>query len=150
MLKHVLWGAFILICSSFFAQSVVTQDTLKPEEQYENVFVKNLHQSADASSFLIWVKDEVPAHYHEHHIEHVYIIEGTGIMLLRDELLEIKAGDVIILPQGTVHAVKRTGEKPLKVLSVQSPQFKGEDRVSAQSPVWRAKHQKSGGNEQGY
>lgn len=136
MIKLSLFTILFLAGVSIFAQSVVSPDTLSPQREYENVYVEKLHSSSDASSFLIWVKNEVQPHFHQHHTEHVYVIEGTGVMLLNEGLIAIKPGDVIILPQGTVHAVKRTGDKPLKVLSVQSPEFKGEDRVIAESPLW--------------
>lgn len=141
-MKYPVLLAACLVQITLFSQSVINSDSLRPEGEYDNVHLKKLYSSKDASSFLIWVKDEVPPHYHETHTEHVYVIEGTGIMLLNDEILHIKPGDIITLPPGTIHAVQRTGSTPLKVLSVQSPEFKGEDRVIAQSPVWPAKGKK--------
>lgn len=138
----VLLAAACFTQVTIFSQSVIDSDTVQTKANYDNVHLKKLHSSSEASSFLIWVKKEVPPHYHENHTEHVYVIEGNGIMLLNDEIFRIKPGDIIVLPPGTIHAVEQTGETPLKVVSVQSPEFIGEDRVTAESPVWPVKGQK--------
>jgi len=38
------------------------------------------------------------------------------------------------VPPNTAHAVVTTSPKPLKVLSVQSPQFLGQDRIVIEEP----------------
>jgi mannose-6-phosphate isomerase-like protein (cupin superfamily) len=50
-------------------------------------------------------------------------------MRLGDKTVKIKNGDIIFVPKGTVHAVKVTSKRPLKVLSVQAPHSDGTDRV---------------------
>ena len=47
----------------------------------------------------------------------------------KEKVFEIKKGDVVFIPKNTAHAVKSTGKQPLKVLSVQSPNFDGKDRI---------------------
>ncbi len=81
------------------------------------------------STFEIWVKKEVPLHKHEFHTEQVIVLEGEGNMRLGDEWKIIKPGDLIIIPVGTLHQVIVTSSIPLKVLSVQAPEFDGSDRV---------------------
>lgn len=93
------------------------------------VRVTPLHSDSLASSFLICIDTEVKAHYHRSHTEHVFVIEGAGTMLLGSEERPVKAGDTIIIPAGTVHAVRVTGDPPLRVISVQSPRSDGSDRV---------------------
>ena len=75
------------------------------------------------------IKNEVKAHKHVYHSEHISVLEGTGIMKLGKKSFELKPGVVIFIPKGTVHWVKTTSKIPLKVLSVQSPYFDGKDRV---------------------
>ena len=67
-------------------------------------------------------------HYHQDHAETVYILEGTGTMTLGEDTIQVKAGDFIYIPPGTHHSVVVTSEEPMKVLSVQAPEFKGVDR----------------------
>jgi mannose-6-phosphate isomerase-like protein (cupin superfamily) len=95
----------------------------------DNLYNKPLFSDSLASSFVILIKKEVKAHKHLQHTEHVVVLEGAGQMRLGDKNFEIKKGDVIFIPKNTVHAVRSTGQQPLKVLSVQSPNFDGKDRI---------------------
>jgi mannose-6-phosphate isomerase-like protein (cupin superfamily) len=54
---------------------------------------------------------------------------GEGVMKMNDKEFLIKPGDVIFIPKNTLHSVIVKGKKPLKVLSIQSPRFDGDDRV---------------------
>ena len=103
---------------------------IQPEIQnYDNILVKKLCSDKNASSFLIWVKKEVKLHYHAEHTENVYVVSGTGKMKLGEQEFDIKKGDWLYIPEKTPHAVITTSDVPLKVLSIQSPEFKGQDRV---------------------
>lgn len=88
-----------------------------------------LASDALASSFLIYIYDEVAPHYHAHHSEHVVILEGTGTMLLNDSLIQLKPQTAVFIPKGSIHSAKCNGEKPLKVISIQAPFFDGADRI---------------------
>jgi len=127
---------FCLVASLISAQQVLHASELTANAAFENIHVEAIHHTDDASLFTIWVKQGVKAHRHNAHTEHVYILEGTGTMLLGEEVLEIKPGDVIIIPRGTIHAVRTTSEEPLKVLSIQSPRFSGKDREFVDVGEW--------------
>jgi mannose-6-phosphate isomerase-like protein (cupin superfamily) len=47
---------------------------------------------------------------------------------MNDERFMIGPGDYITIKKKSWHAVKVTSEEPLKVLSVQAPEFLGNDR----------------------
>ncbi|MGB1206965.1 MAG: cupin domain-containing protein [Chitinophagales bacterium] len=105
-------------------------DSLTVKEDYENIKVKQLYSDSLGSSFVIWVKKEVKAHKHEYHNEQVYVLDGAGEMTLEQDTLFIQKGDLIRIPKGTIHAVTKVyGTRPLKVLSNQTPEFLGKDRV---------------------
>ena len=101
---------------------------LKPHKEFENILVAPLHSDAKSSSFVIWIKDKVRLHKHAHHSEHVYVLKGKAEMMLGGKIVEVKKGDVIFIPEGTPHGVRVTGGT-MKVISVQSPEFKGKDRI---------------------
>jgi len=111
------------------AQNCIGIDTLKVKESYENVLVKKLNSDKNASTFLILIKKEVKLHKHLHHSETIYVIEGTGNMVLGTQKYPIKKGDVLFIPENTPHSVIVTSEIPLKVLSIQAPEFDGTDRI---------------------
>jgi len=111
------------------AQGLVDLEGLQPPSEYENVHVEPISDGPEASSFVIWIKEGVKAHYHAEHAEHIYILAGTGNMVLGNEEFGVKAGDFVRVPPETVHSVRVTSDEPLKVLSIQTPQFFGQDRV---------------------
>ena len=128
MQRHLLY--ILLFC---FIQTANAQfidlDTIVVIDDYENVGSQKLYSDSLVSTFEIWVKKEVPLHKHEFHTEQVIVLEGEGNMRLGDEWKIIKPGDLIIIPVGTLHQVIVTSSIPLKVLSVQAPEFDGSDRV---------------------
>jgi mannose-6-phosphate isomerase-like protein (cupin superfamily) len=56
-------------------------------------------------------------------------------MKLGNATFKISEGDVIFIPLNTFHSVKSTGKVPLKVLSIQSPEFDGSDRIPEANPI---------------
>jgi len=126
----------ILLClvGSFFlfnqvsAERLVLSDIQAPEA-LENVHVVKLASDAYSTDFVIFVKNKVPLHKHVEHSETIYVLEGKGLFQLGDQSMEIVAGDYIRVPKGTPHAVKVLSSVPLKIISVQAPEFFGKDRV---------------------
>ncbi|MCW3077235.1 MAG: hypothetical protein JWO32_1844 [Bacteroidetes bacterium] len=108
---------------------VMNVDTIGTESKSLNLYNSPLYSDSLASSFCIVIKQEVKAHKHLNHCEHVIVNDGEGQMKLADKTFSIKKGDVIFIPKNTIHSVKRTGEKPLKVISIQAPFFDGKDRI---------------------
>ncbi|MFT4757147.1 MAG: mannose-6-phosphate isomerase-like protein (cupin superfamily) [Vicingaceae bacterium] len=50
-------------------------------------------------------------------------------MKLADSTLTIKTGDLIVIPPNTIHSIKVKTMKKFQLISIQSPEFKGKDRV---------------------
>jgi len=60
--------------------------------------------------------------WHDHGQDEVaYIIQGAGKYFLKDGELEYKAGDIVLLPRGTMHKNLVTGKEDLKILAVFNP-----------------------------
>jgi mannose-6-phosphate isomerase-like protein (cupin superfamily) len=104
-------------------------DTIKAPVSYDNIFSKPIASDSLSSSFVIFIKKEVKKHRHANHSENVYILDGEGEMLLGERTFKVKKGDLIFVPQNTVHSLKVTSAIPVKVLSIQSPMFDGKDRI---------------------
>ena len=102
----------------------------KPDAGFDNIKVQKLAHDSLSTGFLIWVKKSVRPHRHEQHSENIYVIEGEGDMTVGDNTFKIKPGSYIFVPTNVVHSVVVDESKgALKVLSVQSPFFDGNDRV---------------------
>ena len=128
-MKARLLFILLLLSGACFSQQITNVDTLNPEKEYDNILVKKINSNKHTSSFVIWVKNGVKSHKHVNHHESLYIIEGTGEMKMVGKTFSIKSGDYFVIPQNTYHSLKVTSKKPMKVLSVQSPEFLGKDRV---------------------
>lgn len=93
------------------------------------VEVIQLASDANASQFLIFIRTGVAPHKHLTHSESLYVLSGAGEMQLGERRFAIGAGDFVQIPMGAVHGVNVTSAVPLKVLSIQAPEFDGTDRV---------------------
>jgi quercetin dioxygenase-like cupin family protein len=85
-------------------------------------------EGEQATVNLINTVSPVPKHYHAKHDETVVILRGRGKMILGDQEREVAAGDVIFIPQGTVHAFDPLSEDVVAV-SVFAPKWDGKDRI---------------------
>ena len=50
-----------------------------------------------------------------------YVVEGEGVFLLADQELAMKAGDLLVAPDGVPHGVRNSGPERLLVLAVLAP-----------------------------
>jgi quercetin dioxygenase-like cupin family protein len=47
-----------------------------------------------------------------------YVVEGEGVFLLDDAELPMRAGDLLVAPEGVRHGVRNSGQSRLLVLAV--------------------------------
>lgn len=128
-MKALFFIFFLALVGQINAQEHLQLDTLKAPADLENISVKKLCTDTNSTSFVIWVKKGVKLHKHAHHSETIYVLEGEGIMTLGDEEISIKPGDFIFIPENTPHDLEVTSDIPVKVISVQAPEFDGSDRI---------------------
>jgi quercetin dioxygenase-like cupin family protein len=62
-----------------------------------------------------------PAHSHPHGEEVIYIINGSGRVLVAGEVSPVRAGSVVLFPQGAVHMLHNTGTEEMKVVCFFAP-----------------------------
>lgn len=138
----IIISALFLILSSYTSFSQETSHSnrcgfssipdinhINPDKEFDNILVNKLCSDSLSTSFLIWVKNGVKKHKHVTHSETIFVLEGEAKMQLGERSFQINAGDFIFIPFNTPHNVKVTSARPLKVLSIQSPEFIGNDRV---------------------
>lgn len=100
-----------------------------PTEAYDNIYSTTLHDDENTTVYLIFVKEGVRKHLHQYHTEVITILSGRGRMFMGGEYFTVQKGDHIVVPPNTPHGVITTSGQPLQVISVQTPQFEGKDRV---------------------
>ena len=138
------WAILTCLVFSFFAMSsaqaanttdqILTQvdDILKanPPKPDEKVQMINVAQDDTVTFLLIRFAEggEVKPHFHKTHNETVYVIKGSGQMLVNDKWIDVQPGTVHFNPMNKVHSTRNTGKDPLVIISIFTPSMKEPDR----------------------
>jgi len=123
ILLLIVFGVISTYAQQINISSVIFPDSLKPINSIP------LFGDSLVRSFVLDIRNEVKLHKHEFHSEHVYVVAGNAMMTLGSKVFAIKPGDVIFIQKGTPHKVKVMGNTPLRVISIQAPDFDGKDRI---------------------
>ncbi|MEP6916379.1 MAG: cupin domain-containing protein [Acidobacteriota bacterium] len=62
-----------------------------------------------------------PAHSHPNGEEAVYIISGSGRVMIDGAVMPVKAGCAVLFPQGQVHMLQNSGAELMKVVCFFAP-----------------------------
>ena len=62
-----------------------------------------------------------PKHLHANANEIQYILEGTGTIWLGDKEVQVKPGDLLVIPKGTPHGGTKPDGRPFKAISIKTP-----------------------------
>lgn len=120
----------LLIPLLFISQDIVSSiDQILPDKEFENIHVKKISSDSSSSTFAIWIKQKVKLHKHVNHTENILIDKGFGEFQINDSIYKVAAGDWIVIPKNTWHGVIVNSKSTIKVISVQSPEYFGKDRI---------------------
>ena len=128
-MKYFIFFLSIFYSGLVFSQEVTNLKDIQPHEEYENILVKKIDTDSKSTSFVIWIKKGVKSHKHETHAEVIHVLEGKGVMTINKKAFDVKDGDYFRIPENTFHSLKVLSNEPMKVLSIQAPEFLGKDRV---------------------
>ncbi len=81
-------------------------------------------QAANCSVCMICVppgEKARPAHSHPNGEEVVYIIRGSGRVLVAGEVAPVKEGSIVIFPKAAVHMLHNTGKVEMKAICFFAP-----------------------------
>ena len=74
------------------------------------------------------VSEELRSH---EEAEQVYVVvSGSGTMTATGDTQQLGAGDLVLIPPATDHAVANDGDQPLALVSVQSPAVSADELYS--------------------
>lgn len=99
-------------------------EKIPPEEDVKTIeLIKNQH----ASLHLVMVREdaEIGLHYHKRNDEVIYVVKGSGIIILHGTRYIAKPGSVMIVPRKSYHKFINTGGETYVALSLFSPPFTG-------------------------
>ena len=83
-------------------------------------FRSKMFVSADGATVSIQ-DGNVPKHLHPNANEMQYILEGTGTIWLGDKEVEVKPGDLVIIPHGTPHGGTKPNGRAIKAIAIKTP-----------------------------
>ena len=66
---------------------------------------------------------------HKQRSEHWVVVEGQGKITNYEEECYLKASESAYIPEGTIHRLENTSDKPLKIIEVQCGNYLGEDDI---------------------
>jgi mannose-6-phosphate isomerase-like protein (cupin superfamily) len=111
------------------ARAVLDEHPLGDDEWFRLV---HLHRSERSSTSVALIRagHGTRPHVHRHHDEVIVYLEGEGDLRFGDDTVVVRAGDVVTVPAGTVHATFHA-RTDVAVVAVFSPgfDFENEDRV---------------------
>ena len=56
---------------------------------------------------------------HTNTVEHEqYVLRGAATVTIDDESHQVKAGDVLLIPEGAIHSYENTGDEPFEFLCI--------------------------------
>lgn len=62
-----------------------------------------------------------PAHSHPHSEELIYILSGSGKVMIEDEVGDVRAGTAVLFEEGKVHMLRNTSLEEMKVACFFAP-----------------------------
>lgn len=69
-----------------------------------------------------WNADfQVQPHYHKHHSETFYVLDGEVEWTVGGETHILKKGDAVYIPPNTIHSIKVVGGKPIQNMMIYEP-----------------------------
>ena len=86
-----------------------------------------IDEATTGSAGLFRVDDEIPTHTHPKENHYVYIYRGKAIITIGDSNSEVNAGQLIAIPSGAPHNLKRIGDSPVEFILFSTPPFKEKD-----------------------
>jgi mannose-6-phosphate isomerase-like protein (cupin superfamily) len=79
---------------------------------------------------VTWVRGEPGSqqglHVHEENEQIYVVVRGRGLMIVDGEERPIEAGGAVLIPAGSEHAIRNTGDELLEYVSATTPPFAAE------------------------
>jgi len=104
-----------------------------PLKEGDTMTSVELMRGDGVSAHLFQVRSRMRPHYHKEHSETVYLLEGSGILILGDRAYPVNEGTLLMIPRGVIHSYE--AKQPTSVLSIFDTPFDGADRIFVDQPA---------------
>ena len=131
----------LAIATAFAAGCAVTH-VLRPAYAADNISAQVIHTAeleGDALSapnasgmrnkplvtldgITVAIQDgNTPKHLHSNANEMQYILDGSGTIWLGDKEVQVKPGDLVVIPKGTPHGGTKPDGRTIKAIAIKTP-----------------------------
>lgn len=105
-----------------------------PETSETTLIDTYLSDSAEASARLFRIYHPLPAHYHQHCDEHLYLYSGVLVFQIEDSAPKtLRPGQLVTFKRNVVHAVLHIQQHPTIILSFDTPRRAVDDVIFVDS-----------------
>ncbi len=91
--------------------------------------IKELYSSENISFSIAEISGTSTPHKHKQMEEIYFVLSGTGIIYIGDDLLPIKPGDLIPIPKDILHHIKTNQNEVLELVVITHPKFDKSDVI---------------------
>lgn len=76
--------------------------------------------------------------WHHHRAEHWVVVQGTALVTIGTEIMEVASNESVFVPLKTPHRLENPGKEPVRIIEVQTGSYLGEDDiVRMDDDFWR-------------
>jgi mannose-6-phosphate isomerase-like protein (cupin superfamily) len=128
--------AISLSIAAAFAAGCGVTHLLRPAYAADVITAQVIHTSelegdaispANAGATISIQDGSPPKHLHAEANEIQYILEGKGTIWLGDKEVQVKPGDLVIIPKGTPHGGTKPDGRTIKAIAIKTPPQKPDD-----------------------
>jgi mannose-1-phosphate guanylyltransferase/mannose-6-phosphate isomerase len=98
----------------------------RPWGSYETVDIGDRFQ---VKHIMVRPGGRLSLQMHHHRAEHWVVVEGTARVTVGDKVSMLKENESTFIPLGEKHRLENPGDKPLRLIEVQSGGYLGEDDI---------------------
>ncbi|WP_161888024.1 cupin domain-containing protein [Pontibacter russatus] len=98
-----------------FATWLDREDMVLPPDA-DSIYVKIIGYTPDATTAIVWIKEEAAQEVHHDEHERFLIVEGTCDIVAGEDIHQLAAGDYYAVPLHTAHTFKVTSAVPCKAV----------------------------------
>lgn len=92
--------------------------------------MRELYHSDNISVAHVQVSGQAERHKHRKTEEIYYVEKGEGELVVDDEILTLKEGDLFPVPKNSWHYLKKVEGKPFEILVISHPRFDPQDFIT--------------------
>ena len=142
-------GDAVLVASRDRAQEVkAVVDELTRQDHESAVFHRTVHRPWGSYTILEDAEDckvkrlvvrtggVLSLQRHEHRSEHWTVVGGTARVRVNDDEFDLKAGQTVEIPVGSLHRLENRENEPVEIIEVQTGSYFGEDDIERLEDIY--------------